>query len=217
MDRGPEINTGLWMVPFADLMSTLVILFLALFAYAHANRLGFEHFRAKAQEELAAHTPRQASASARRRETEVAVKIEEALKGLRLEDFGVRVSARYVHLELPEPVLFAFGSARLSPGAAPVLGALGDVLRTVDNPVIVEGHTDDRPIAGGRYRTNWELSAGRAFSVIESFLRAGLPAGRFAARGYGEHRPAASNATEEGRRRNRRIEIKLARALTVEE
>jgi chemotaxis protein MotB len=77
--------------------------------------------------------------------------------------------------------------------------------------VLVGGHTDTVPIVGGRLRTNWELSAARAFSVIEFFAGQGLAPERFLARGYGEYRPVAPNDTEQGRRRNRRIEIRLVR------
>lgn len=206
-----EDLTQLWMVPYADLMSTLVLLFMSLFAYSYANRTP-EYERTLAQLEENVSGKKQAAAAQERvKETELAVQMKRELDGLALKDFGVQVTERYVRLTLPAPVLFGEGSVKLNPQAARVLAPLAALLGRSSNPVLVEGHTDDVPIAGGRFRSNWELAAGRSFSVIEFFIAQGLPAGRFQARGYGEHRPAADNGTPEGRARNRRIEISLVR------
>ena len=208
-----EDLTQLWMVPYADLMSTMVLLFMSLFAYAYAQRSPeYDRTLARIEKELAVKDQSQRSQE-KLDETELAVKIEQRLKGLALKDFGVQVTARYVRLTLPAPVLFEEGSTRLSPEAGGVLAPLADILSGVDNPVLVEGHTDNVPIVGGRLRSNWELSAARSFSVIEFLMSRGLPAARFNPRGYGEHRPVAGNDTAEGRAKNRRIEISLIRKL----
>ncbi len=213
MSASEDELSQLWMVPYADLMSTLVLLFMSLFAYSYSTR-GPAVEKALARMESDVSKPQdKAQAQERVAETDIAVKLEQELDRLKLKDFGVEVNARTVRLTLPSPVLFAEGSTRLSPRAGEVLGALARVAGPYPNPILVEGHTDDVPIAGGRFRSNFELSAGRSFSVIEYFIAAGMPAGRFHARGYGEHRPVASNETPEGRARNRRIEISLVREL----
>ncbi len=207
--------TQLWMVPYADLMSTLVLLFMSLFAYSYSNRSPeYERTMAKIEQEVSGDKSAQA-AKERVAETELAVQIKRELDGLALKDFGVQVDSRYVRLTLPAPVLFGEGSTRLAPEAATLLRPLAALLARSPDLVLVEGHTDDVRIAGGRFRSNWELAAGRSFSVIEYFIAQGLPAARFSARGYGEHRPVASNATPEGRARNRRIEISLVRGTTA--
>ena len=74
----------------------------------------------------------------------------------------------------------------------------------------VDGHTDDKPIRGGKYSNNWELSQARALSVVlymQQFLN--LPAYRLAATGFGEYQPLNKDNTEKARALNRRIEIKL--------
>ena len=86
----------------------------------------------------------------------------------------------------------------------------------VSNPVLVEGHSDNLPIVGGGYRSNWELSAARSFSVIKFLISQDMDPQRFHARGYGEYRPLAANDTREGRKRNRRIEISLIREIHKE-
>ncbi len=179
--EGAQLDTGLWMVPYADLMSNLMILFLAMFAYAYAAQ------------------------SAERD------RVPEEVKGLKLKEMGVSVTAKYVSLTLPAPVLFAEGSARLSEDGALALAPVAKLLSTLPNPVLVAGHTDDKPIAGGRIKTNWELSAARAFAVIDYFKSAGLTPDRFRARGYGEFRPVGDNATAAGRSSNRRIELSIVR------
>ncbi|TBR19461.1 hypothetical protein EPO15_14175 [bacterium] len=204
-----ELNTGLWMVPYADLMSNVMILFLALFVQSYAlHGAALDSAMSQVSSEMA---PEDAAARRRLKESKVAVELEKAVKGLTLDEMGVRVTRRYIHLTLPAPVLFAGGSDSLTDEGRRALEPLAKILGTVPNPVLVGGHTDDRPILGGRHKTNWELSAARAFAVIEFLRSTGLPANRFRARGYGEFRPVGDNATPEGRRRNRRIELSLVR------
>lgn len=203
-----EDLTQLWMVPYADLMSTLVLLFMTLFAASYSSRPP-EYDRALAQmEKEMGSGPK---ADKRFDETELAVKIKDEMARLRLRDFGVRVTARQVRLTLPNPVLFREGSATLSADAGTVLLPLARLFSECENPILIEGYTDDVRIVGGRLRSNWELSAARSFAVVEFLLAQGLPPGRFNARGYGQYRPVASNLTPEGRAQNRRIEISLIR------
>lgn len=206
-----ELDTGLWMVPYADLMSNLMILFLALFVQSYAmNGAAVESALNQVQAEMA--KPADAAAAERRlKESKLAVDLEKVMAGITLDQMGVRVTRRYIHLTLPAPVLFAEGSDRLSDEGRRALEPLARLLATVPNPVQVAGHTDDVPIVGGRHKTNWELSAARAFGVIEYLRSQGLAPGRFRARGHGEFRPVGDNATPEGRRRNRRIELSLVR------
>ena len=209
-----EDMTQLWMIPYADLMSTLVLLFMSLFAYSYSEHPPeYDRALAHMEKELASG----AQADTRVRETDLAVKIKAELNRLRLSDFGVRVTSRQVRLTLPNPVLFGEGSARLSPDAGAVLAPLARLFSECSNPILVEGHTDDVRIVGGRFRSNWELSAARSFAVVEFLIAQGLEPERFQARGYGEYKPAASNLTAEGRGQNRRIEISLIRETRKDE
>jgi chemotaxis protein MotB len=209
-----EDMTQLWMIPYADLMSTLVLLFMSLFAYSYA-----EH--PPEYDQALAHMEQELSngqhGNARVQETELAVKIKQALNRLELSDFGVRVTSRDVRLTLPNPVLYEPGSAELSPDAGAILIPLARLFSECSNPILIEGYTDDVRIVGGRYKSNWELSAARSFAVIQFLVAQGLAPERFQARGYGEYRPVASNATPEGRAQNRRIEISLIRETRTDE
>jgi chemotaxis protein MotB len=113
---------------------------------------------------------------------------------------------------LTDNVFFDSGQAVLKPPAVNLLGKLGDVLSAEKlHPIVVEGHTDSQPIATSQYPSNWELSGARASAVIRSFTADGVPRGRLSGALYGAENPTASNATAEGRSRNRRVDVILTR------
>jgi chemotaxis protein MotB len=117
---------------------------------------------------------------------------------------------------LTDQLLFPSGSATLIPTAQPLLGeiaALVNVDRT--HPVAVEGNTDDVPIHGGAFPSNWELSTARASMVVRFLISRGVYPQRLSASGYADLRPIASNATAAGRASNRRVEIVLQRLYGV--
>jgi len=106
-------------------------------------------------------------------------------------------------------VLFNSGKAKLREDSLPILDKVVEVLKeTVPaNKVGIEGHTDNEPIKHSRWKSNWELSAQRALSVVHHLERRGVVSGRLSAVGYGEYQSVASNDTVEGRQFNRRVEI----------
>ena len=115
---------------------------------------------------------------------------------------------------LTDDVLFASGSAQVKPGADNLLDAISRLLKTqVRNPIQVEGNTDNVPVSG-QYPSNWELSTARATEVVRNLIRRGVWAGRLGATGYAAEHPIASNRSETGRRRNRRVEIVVLRRYT---
>ncbi|MGI9363886.1 MAG: peptidoglycan -binding protein [Rhizobiaceae bacterium] len=115
-------------------------------------------------------------------------------------------------------VLFPSGGATLNDEGlgemtklAKALIELGaEIPDEIDWVLRVDGHTDDVPLSGtGRYRDNWELSSGRATSVVKYLIEQGVPARRLVAAGFGEFQPLDPDDTQEARDRNRRIELKL--------
>jgi len=139
---------------------------------------------------------------------ELAASLEDELQGFvgqRLVD--IRKVGDTIEVAMKSQLLFDSGSARLASAALPALDGLGRVLLASGNAIRVEGHTDDRPINTLQFPSNWELSAARAASVVHFLTRLGLAPERMAAIGYGEHRPVADNAIEEGRQRNRRVTL----------
>lgn len=123
----------------------------------------------------------------------------------------VRISegAFGISVEINASVLFRAGEAELGPGAAGTLEAVAKVLAGATFPITVEGHTDNNPINTYRFPSNWELSAVRAASVVRLFIANGVTPQILSVAGYGDQRPIASNDTEEGRARNRRVTIMI--------
>ena len=101
------------------------------------------------------------------------------------------------------------GEAQLGQLAVTLLGIARDIPSDLDWILRVDGHTDLVPISNERYRSNWELSAGRAISVVKFLIEQGVPANRLAAVGFGEFSPLDPKKDAAAYRRNRRIEIKL--------
>ncbi|CAK0748571.1 chemotaxis protein MotB [Gammaproteobacteria bacterium] len=121
----------------------------------------------------------------------------------------VRRDKLWLEVEIKTSILFPSGSAALEQTAQPILSKVAEILKNFPNPVQVGGFTDDRPINSVAYPSNWELSAGRAASVVHLFNKLGMKPERMAAVGYGEYRPTADNATPEGRNKNRRVVLQI--------
>lgn len=116
----------------------------------------------------------------------------------------------YILVRLESEVFFDSGSADIRPGGFLVLQQFAEILRNIDNEILVSGHTDNVPINTPLYKSNWELSTARATTVVRYFTETlGLDPMKFTATGNGEFRPIEDNNTAEGRQRNRRIEIMI--------
>jgi len=111
-------------------------------------------------------------------------------------------------VSLHEVGFFNTGEAKLLPGAEPVLDHVAQVLAAGGFQIRVEGHTDDVPIRNARYHSNWELSTARATEVVLMMVqKSGFHPDHVSVAGYAQYHPVAGNDTEEGRRRNRRIDL----------
>jgi len=116
---------------------------------------------------------------------------------------------------LTDKLLFASGSATVQPGGRGLLEKVGSLLRAENQHEIrVRGFTDPVPIHTAAFPSNWELSAGRAASVVRTFAQAGVAPERMEAAGRAALDPLSSNATALGRARNRRVEVLLPRVAT---
>jgi chemotaxis protein MotB len=111
-------------------------------------------------------------------------------------------------ISLREVGFYDSGSAVLRPTSEPIVHRLANLLRPLPEPIRIEGHTDNVPIHNSRFASNWELSTARATEMVRLFItRYGFRPERLSAAGYGEYHPVASNATPEGRAKNRRVDI----------
>jgi len=207
-EMGRRGRSPIWLTIYSDLMTNLMLFFLMLF--------GTSRMATDVQKTIY----KAISTEFSRKEVIFVKKEEETIKKMvdyvekrRLRGFAtIKVSEQRVKIMLANPVLFNLGESELKPAAIPVLHQVAELLKDIPNAVLVEGHTDDRQITGGDFRSNWELSAARAFGVIRYFIEEeNIPPERLSAVGYGEYRSLYPNDTEENRAKNRRIEINIIR------
>lgn len=137
--------------------------------------------------------------------------VEDALVNIKDEDLNVEVKNGKVYVSLSDKLLFPSGSARLNEDGKEAIGKVGQVLQ--QNPKInidVVGHTDSIPINTPKYNDNWELSTARATTITRLLTQEyNIEGTRLTASGMSEYNPVATNATKEGRAKNRRTEIIL--------
>ncbi|KWV87383.1 MULTISPECIES: flagellar motor protein MotD [Pseudomonas] len=127
----------------------------------------------------------------------------------------VRGNELWVEIELNSSLLFASADALPSDQAFTIIDKVAAILKPFENPIHVEGFTDNFPISTAQYPTNWELSSARASSIVRMLAMQGVNPQRLASVGYGEFQPVANNATVEGRARNRRVVLVVSRNLDV--
>jgi chemotaxis protein MotB len=112
-------------------------------------------------------------------------------------------------IQLDDSVLFASGQAVLTPPAVTLLDQVAASLTQLPAPfsIVVQGYTDNQPIASAAFSSNWALSAARAVRVVELFAGQSVNGSQLAAQGFGQFAPLASNETDAGRAQNRRVVI----------
>jgi chemotaxis protein MotB len=138
-------------------------------------------------------------------------KMSDALVGFSSNELSVLTKNGKVYVSLQENLLFPSGSAVVNPKGKEALGKLAQVLNTnPDISIMIEGHTDSIPIKG-RYEDNWALSVARATAIVRILTNNyKVDPARISASGRSKYEPVDSNATSEGRAKNRRTEIILA-------
>lgn len=122
-------------------------------------------------------------------------------------------------IQLASSFLFDVGSANLREQAKPELRRASDLLRErfPEGMLVIQGHTDSDPIRSGRYKSNWELGAARALSVMHFMIdEAGFPPTRISAQTFGQYQPMAANTTEEGKQANRRTILTVLPEMEIE-
>lgn len=125
----------------------------------------------------------------------------QTIAGITSDKEGVRIS-------LAASTFFPSGSAKLRLPALKTLDKIGKILKLSNREIMIEGHTDDMPVRGGNFDTNWDLASSRAISVVkylEKYQK--IDSAKLSVASYGQFRPLVPNDSEENRDKNRRIEI----------
>jgi chemotaxis protein MotB len=184
----------------------------ATVAELNAKRLELEAAYGKTQSDKSALESMLADLKRRKEESEARVAEFKALldKFKSLIDAGklkVTIREGRMVVELATDILFASGSASLSKEGKAAISEVAGLLRSIsDRRFQVEGHTDNVPMKGA-FKSNWELAAARALTVLHTMVDAGLEPERISAASFGDSRPTKPNDTPENRAANRRIEI----------
>lgn len=117
----------------------------------------------------------------------------------------------WLEISLSNSILFPLGSVKVNDTAQKVLFEIADILKPFNNPIQVEGYTDNLPVNSTQFPSNWELSSARAVAIVKILVEGGVVPTRLSAVGYGEHHPITENDTPEGREKNRRVVLMIAR------
>ena len=211
-------KNALWAIVYGDMMSYLMILFLLMLSFQLSKKTRdedpTEDILIKVQTIFGGKVDQALVEKADRKDKELVLGdlLKEKVEG---GEYGgaatIIVSEKRISLSMGEGVLFDSGKAELKEGAGAIFETLAKDMVSMKNEIRVEGHTDNVPIRGGGFKSNWELSMARAYAVIKQLEAAGVDPKRISGVGYGEHRPLGDNKTPEGRAKNRRIEISLLR------
>jgi chemotaxis protein MotB len=129
---------------------------------------------------------------------------EEVQKG----QIQISMTDRGLVISFAQAALFPSGEDLIAPGAYESIGKVAAAIARLPNPVRLEGHTDARPINTPRFHSNWDLSSARAIALLKILTeRFAVPPNKLSVAGYADTAPLSSNDTEEGRGRNRRVDI----------
>jgi chemotaxis protein MotB len=196
----------IWMTIYADMMTTLMLFFLMLYAMTRLDlnaetRKDFQ--QALGKEVMGRDQYSTAEVERHKMTDEEIAKEASKIKGF------MQTDETSIKLSLQGEVLFDSGSSELKESASESMKQTLDIIAKISNKVIVEGYTDDVPIFTSQYKSNWELSLARAESVVNYLTANGVARGRICLAGYGEFKPLVLNKDTASRARNRRIEISI--------
>lgn len=221
-----------WLLPYSDLMTLLLALFIVLFASSSVDEAKLKQMSAVfgeifdggqgvmdnagpsvvpipkdsigTNEENSSYLEDQKSLS------EIQDRVDEYIAVNELENqFETKMTDEGLMVTIRDSVLFSPGMADIKPEYKGIADDITELL-VFDPPrhIVVTGHTDNIPIKNAQFQSNWELSVMRAVNFLKSIVKnEEINPLLFSAKGYGEFQPIESNATAEGRSKNRRVEV----------
>lgn len=234
-----EPNHERWLVSYADFITLLFAVFVTLYAMSQTDKkkaeevlqsmresFGYSQTSAGAKPTVidtgsisvipSMHKMTQAPRRGKSRGSEQDFRATKAAIEAYLLKVGaqakvsVAVNQRGLVVSLKEAGFFDSGSATLKQDSYSLLKDVVSSLSSYSNSIRVEGHTDNMPIRSAAFPSNWELSTSRATNVLQYLTKQDdFDPYKISAAGYGEYRPVADNSADEGRGKNRRVDIVL--------
>ena len=227
--RSDTVAHDRWLLSYSDLVTLLLAVFIVLFGFSRGHQQSIQTMSAGIHsgfDQLGMSTPQKGLETASDRAKPAppsplpipapsfdAAELKKQLEGVLGDaivknEIVMQQSSEGLTISLRDFGFFNSGDARLLPGAAEQIKRTAQVLIQHGLDVRVEGHSDDQPIHTPLFHSNWELSTARAMSVLSLLLDdAAFPPDKISVAGYGSYRPVADNATPEGRRMNRRVDL----------
>ena len=225
--QSAEGESPIGFVMFGDLMSQLLCFFILLFVIASANTskatgegidsivVDFsKNLKNVMQGQQKTKTMENIKAPAKNLDkdspkVQILNQVKKMLISEKMSDYIEIIVEDYcIRILLPQPILFEPGKVTLKKEFVDFLLPITDVLKSIPNQIIIEGHTDNTPMHSSEFDSNWTLSYFRAYNVLKYFVQEkGLAPERFSTIGCGEYKPLVPNDTDENKAKNRRIEI----------
>lgn len=222
VDPDDAVNHDRWLVSYADFMTLLMAFFVVMYSISQVSEEKYRVLTETFSEafNLSGYSdamPVSDSSSGNDANdlpeffTRITEQLDKSFESLIEDEFiTVKGDERWLQIELQSAILFGSGGAVLSNPAEAIIGELSSAMSGYNNVIRVEGFTDNVPIKNRLFNSNWELSTARATAVVRLMELQGIAPHRLAVVGYGEHQPIASNQTEAGRARNRRIVLMVS-------
>ena len=233
-----------WLIPYADILTLLLALFIVLFATAQVDQKKFDQmaysFNAafggspsvfdnnrSIVPEAGASKPDQSptenpQGQAQLQETVQLSEIKRQIDRYILENslsggLSTMLTEDGLMIRIKDSALFTSGSADLRPESLQVGQEIAKLLVPLNQKIVISGHTDNVPINTAQFPSNWELSAKRSINFMKFILESErqLKPERFSAIGYGEYRPLGPNDSIDNRAKNRRVEVLIMRNIKI--
>lgn len=228
--KKPEghMNHERWLLSYSDFMTLLMILFVVLFAMSSVDQTKFKQLTQSMSVAMGGgktiignESAQSITEKSSQVNTEIKAEDEESklqkLKGQvdkYLDQNGMKgtvstqIDERGLVVSINDTLFFDSGRAEIKDEPKKKLIEIGKILNQLDNNIRVEGHTDNIPISNGQFSSNWQLSVARAANVTEFLIASSaIQPQKLSAVGYGEYRPILDNSTEEGKAKNRRVDL----------
>lgn len=213
-----------WLLPYSDLMTLLLAVFIVLFAVSQidaekAQQMSNEFSESMMNESYS--VSRKSDQEKKQQENPSSIENEQEMMEELMDELNAKLKSenltasvktsiddRGLIISLSNTIVFESGSAEIKKDNEDTLLEIAKMISVTEHYIRIEGHTDNIPMSSGLYPSNWDLSTARASNVVRLFInKAKASPENFIAVGYGEYRPVADNATEKGRSQNRRIDI----------
>lgn len=223
----PE-NSERWLLTYSDLITLLMVFFVVLYSSSNINQKKYEKLASSMNTAFTGGTGISDSGvgganegssdegelkplvqSEEEKLQGIEGQVDEMIKEMGLEgSVSTSIEERGLVISFNDSIFFESAKADIMEDMKLKLVSLSTVLNKIDNYIRVEGHTDNVPIRNEYFSSNWQLSSTRASNVVEYLINnGGISPDRLSAVGYGEYRPVADNSTDQGRSKNRRVDI----------